>query len=53
MIADALSKKSIELRKDRTAEERKIDGMGMISLIEEYAARKRARGKSFMGKLQS
>ncbi len=53
MIADALSKKSIELRKDRTAEERKIDRMGMISLIEEYAARKRARGRSFMDKLQS
>ncbi len=53
MVADALTKKSIELRADRTEKERKVDRLGMVSLIEEYAARKRTRGKAFMGKLQS
>jgi coenzyme F420 hydrogenase subunit beta len=53
MIADALSKQSIELRTDRTEEERNKDRLGMISLIEEFAARKQARGISFMEKMQS
>jgi len=53
MIAGALAKKSIELRPGRTDEERKADRQGMISLIEEYAARKMARGKLFTEKVRS
>ncbi len=53
MIADALTKKSIRLRPGRTAEDRKVDGQGMISLIEEFAARKKKRGESYMEIAQS
>ena len=47
MMADALAKKSIKLRESRTADEQRVYKHGMISLIEEYAARKVARAKKY------
>lgn len=47
MIADALAKKSIKMRESRSADEQRVYKHGMISLIEEYAARKEARARRY------
>ncbi|MCK5785901.1 MAG: Coenzyme F420 hydrogenase/dehydrogenase, beta subunit C-terminal domain [Candidatus Sabulitectum sp.] len=47
MMADALAKKSIKLRESRTADEHRVYRHGMISLIEEYAARKVDRARKY------
>lgn len=47
MIADALAKKSIKLRESRSDDERRVYRHGMISLIEDYAARKEARAEKY------